>query len=383
MNRRIRLRTGLAALGLAALLLVAGRPQAQEAEASGAAAAAMLSAAELDQLTAPIALYSDPLLGSVLVAATYPLEIVEASRWRDDPANAALADGELAAALQRQSWDTSVKSLLAFPDVLRMLNDDLDWTERLGEAFLAQQADVMDSVQRLRQRAAASGARRSTPQETGTGEDDSIAIEPTTPDVGYTPYYDPAVVSGPWPWPSYPPFAFAPPAGVDLGGAMIVFGIGFAVPSWGGYGWDWQRHGLRVVPRHGSGGFPVRQWSHDAAHRRGVPYHDASVGARYASGADTGRQAFRGYPSATSERAAWPPPRPSLPTSPHPAPPERGLARGPVPRAEPRPSAPAFESFGHGTQVHGESGRGAASRSTPAPRAEPARDARGGAPPHS
>ena len=121
-----------------------------------------LSEEQLDQLTAPIALYADPLLGQVLTAATYPLEVVEAQRWLQDPANAALKGDQLAAALQQQSWDLSVKSLGPFPQLLQMMDNDLEWTERIGDAFLAQQDAVMESIQRLRRRARSSCRRCSS-----------------------------------------------------------------------------------------------------------------------------------------------------------------------------------------------------------------------------
>src|SRR5450631_384823 len=152
-------------LGVFGLLSLAV-PQTTEGPVTPAAPPQSLSPAQLDQLTASVALYSDPLLAAVLTAATYPLEVVEAARWLEDPANAALTGDQLASALQQQPWDASVKSLMSFPDVLRTMNGNLQWTERLGDAFLAQQADVMDSVQRLRRRATAAGALASTSQQT-------------------------------------------------------------------------------------------------------------------------------------------------------------------------------------------------------------------------
>jgi hypothetical protein len=411
MKRRATRWTALVISALSLMPLAAGESMAQAPDQTSAQSAPLLSPAELDQLTAPIALYSDPLLGSVLAAATYPLEVVEAARWRDDPANAALAGDQLAAALQSQSWDPSVKSLVAFPDVLRTMNGDLQWTERLGDAFLAQQADVMNSVQRLRQRAAAAGSLRSTPQQTVATEDDNVSIEPTSPDVVYTPYYDPSVVYGPWPWPDYPPFYFAIPSGIYFDGGLIGFGIGigFVSPLWGWYGWDWPHHGFNVrPPRHGPGPGPGRPWSHDPGHRRGVPYRDPGLAARY--GGAGSRQGFRGFAPSEAGRGVPARPAESSPARPAPAerfapperpaptervsPPERlprtqpGLpvervsppARSaPVERASPpervapptRAAPPAFESFGRGSQVRQEAGRGSASRSAPAPRASP------------
>ena len=332
-----------------------------------------LSAAEIDQLTAPIALYSDPLLGAVLAAATYPLEIVEAARWLGAPDNAALSGDSLAAALQRKDWDASVKSLVQFPDVLRMMNDDLQWTERLGDAFLAQQSDVMNSVQRLRQRAAAAGALQSTPQQSVASQDDNVTIEPTSPDVIYASFYDPVQVYGTWPWPDNPPVYFAQPTGVYFVSGLIGFGsaVPIAAPLWGGYAWNWPHHGLMVKP-HGSGRGPLRPWGHDPGHRGGVPYSSTALAQRYLGPGAVARKDFRGYPPAQAVRAAAQPsaaparaepgvrPVPHPPPAP-PAPPPASAHTPPV-----RPEAPAFESFGHGAQVRGEANRGSESRAAPA-----------------
>src|ERR1700728_2036185 len=180
---------------------------------------------QLDQLTAPIALYADPLVGMILMAATYPLEIVEAQRWLEDPANATIKVNDLAAALRQESWDPSIKSLVAFPRILEAMNDDMEWTEHIGDAFLAQQDAVMDSIQRLRRRAATEGVLKSTPQQTVSAEDRDIAIEPADPMTVYVPYYDPAVVYGDWPWAENPPVYFEAPADVIVSvGAVICFG---------------------------------------------------------------------------------------------------------------------------------------------------------------
>ena len=154
---------------LAALLCVNGLPalaaaaDAPPPEAAAAPQAKMFKAEEIEQLVAPIALYPDPLLAQVLMASTYPLEVVEAARWQQQ--NPKLKDKALDDAVQQQTWDPSVKSLTAFPQVLTMLNDKLDWTQKLGDAFLAQQSDVMDAVQRLRVKAEAAGNLKSTEQQ--------------------------------------------------------------------------------------------------------------------------------------------------------------------------------------------------------------------------
>jgi Protein of unknown function (DUF3300) len=240
-----------------------------------------LSAAQLDSLTAPVALYPDALIAQILAAATYPLEVVEAAHWLDDPSNAALRGDALAAALDQQSWDLSVKSLVPFPDTLRMMERNLQWTEQIGDAFLAQQPDVMDSIQRLRRLAVAAGTLSSTPQQTVSTEDGEIIVQPVGADVVYVPYYDPAVVYGPWPWVESWPFIFPPPPGIYVHGPRIVFGVGFAVlgPLWGWSYWSWPRHGLFMHPdRPHTSPFQPDPWRHDPDHRRGVPYRDRKGG---------------------------------------------------------------------------------------------------------
>ncbi|MFZ2091714.1 MAG: DUF3300 domain-containing protein, partial [Pseudolabrys sp.] len=158
----------------------------------------LLKAEELDQLVAPIALYPDALLAEVFMASTYPLEVVQADRWATD--NKALKGDQLKAAVDKQGWDDSVKSLVATPSVLTMMSTKLDWTQKLGDAILAQQPDVMDAVQRLRTKAQANNKLTSTKEQkvsvTQQENKQVIVIEPTAPDTVYVPYYDPAVVYG-------------------------------------------------------------------------------------------------------------------------------------------------------------------------------------------
>jgi hypothetical protein len=188
---------------------------------------------ELDQILAPIALYPDELIAQILTAATYPLEIVMAARWVADPKNAALKGDALTQALEGQSWDASVKSLVPFPSILKMMSDKLDWTQKLGDAFLEQEQDCLASVQNLRRKAQAAGTLKSTPQQTVTvqpreaaaptlpgpppgepitvasvTENQTIAINPANPQEVYVPYYDPATAYGAWPYSAYPPTPF-------------------------------------------------------------------------------------------------------------------------------------------------------------------------------
>jgi len=174
----------------------------------------LLSAGQLDALVAPIALYPDALLSEILMASTYPLEVVEADRWAN--ANKNLQGDALKAALDKQNWDDSIKSLAATPDVLDMMSNKLDWTQQLGDAVLAQQPDVMDAIQRLRTKAQANNKLQSTSQQTVSTQQQGgrqyIYIAPTDPDEIYVPYYDPSVVYGPWDYPDYPAYYWPPPA---------------------------------------------------------------------------------------------------------------------------------------------------------------------------
>src|SRR5512143_1253756 len=213
-----------ASLALALGTLAVGSAWAQDAAGVPAEAQqqSLLGAAQLDQLVAPIALYPDPLLAQVLMASTYPLEVVQADRFAK--ANKKLKGDKLTQALDKQDWDASVKQLVSTPTVLAMMSDQLDWTEKLGDAVLAQQADLMDAIQRLRGQAQANDKLGTTKQQKVTVSQKAnkqvIEIEPASPDVVYVPYYDPAVVYGAWPYPDYPPYYYPPPQGYIYGGAI-------------------------------------------------------------------------------------------------------------------------------------------------------------------
>ena len=249
----------------------------------------LLSQPQLETLVAPIALYPDTLLSEILVASTYPLEVVEAEQWLQQ--NPKLEGRKLMEKAQHQNWDPSVQALVAFPDVLARLNQDVRWTRDLGNAFLAQPANVMAAIQQLRAQAQANGKLQSTPQENVTTAADNgqnaIQIQPATPETVYVPSYNPEWVWGPPAYGYYPPlyyppldvgFSFLP--GIDLG---FYFGGGWGL--WGGLGWGWgpnwfggnifvnnnffHRFGFRDF-HPGFGGGNV--WSHDPAHRLGVAY---------------------------------------------------------------------------------------------------------------
>ncbi len=202
-------------------------PATPPTAAGAASSEQVLKAGELDALVAPIALYPDNLLSLVLMASTYPLEVVQADRWAKE--NKELKDDQLKAAVDKQAWDDSVKSLVATPDVLAMMSTKLEWTQKLGNAVLAQQPDVMDAVQRLRTKAEAENKLTSTKQQKVSRQQEQgkevIVIEPTDPDTIYVPYYDPAVVYGDWPYPDYPPYYFG--WSRIYPGGLIATGIAF------------------------------------------------------------------------------------------------------------------------------------------------------------
>jgi Protein of unknown function (DUF3300) len=271
-------------------------PQAESPTAPQTKPASPLSPARLGQMLAPIALYPDDLLADVLAAATYPLDVVEAARWLQDPQNAAVKDDKLFAALQQKSWDPSVKSLALFPRILRMLDANLEWTEQLGEAYLADPAALMDAVQRLRRRAQSAGRLVTTPQEIVRTEqepthiEEFITIEAPGPEVVYVPICDPSFAYGPWPYPDFPPF-FPVFAGATIGGCgwisgpiIVPFVLNFRTRHI-----EIDRKRLALFDRnrdrerdrdHALG----EEWRHDPGHRGNVPYRDAAVSALFGSG---------------------------------------------------------------------------------------------------
>lgn len=258
---------------------------------------------QIEQLVAPIALYPDALVAQILMATTYPLEVVSAARWVKE--NPGVKDKALEDALQKQSWDPSVKSLAAFPQVLAMLNEKLDMTQKLGDAFLGQQKEVLDAVQRLRAKAQAAGNLKSskeqtveTAQEAGTTV---IKIEPANPQVVYVPTYNPATVYGPWPYPAYPPYSYYPPGYVP-GAALFTFAAGVAIGSalWGGCNWGRGDVNINVNKYNNFNKTNISNgnWQHNAEHRKGAQYRDSASQQKYGKGqqrqgADS-REAFRG-----------------------------------------------------------------------------------------
>lgn len=193
---------------------------------------------ELAQMLAPIALYPDPLLSQILMAATYPFEVVEAQRWLTK--NPYIKGDALDEALQSKDWDVSILALCHYPKVLTMMSDNLNWTARLGDAFANQEAEVMDVVQELRARARAAGNLSTTAEQNVIEDDRYIQIEPISPDYIYVPAYDPYVVYGHWWLPLFPPFPIILP-GLVVTGPGIVFSpryyVGFGVFGWSSFNW--------------------------------------------------------------------------------------------------------------------------------------------------
>jgi hypothetical protein len=307
----IALRAFVVALLLSLPQAALAQAQTPPAQPASAPSQQLLTAAQVDALVAPIALYPDALLSEILMASTYPLEIVEADRWA--VANKNLKGDALKVAVGQQSWDDSVKSLVATPDVLDMMSQRLSWTQQLGDAVLAQQPDVMDAIQRLRMKAQANDKLASNQQQTvSTQQQDGkqvIVIAPTQPDTIYVPYYDPAVVYGPWPYPAYPPYYWPAPGYIAAGviATGLAFGAGYALGRWGGGGYwgggfNWGGNNINInrninINNINRGG--GNNWVHNPVHRQGVRYPNTDVaqkfgGTRNISGGAQNRLDFRG-----------------------------------------------------------------------------------------
>ena len=279
---------------------------------------APLTPQQLDNLVAPIALYPDPLMSEIFAAATYPIEIAEAEQWvRDHPK---WKPSKLMDEAKKEHWDPSVQGLVAFPEALTRLSQDIGWTTQLGNAFLAQQADVMQAVQRMRASAQAKGTLQSTPQETVNTQDQNgqraITIEPANPDIWYVPNYNPVYIWGPPVWGYYPPIFYP---GIDVGfGFFPGINIGLYFGGWGGWGWggwgwgpDWFGGGIFInhsfFHRYGFDHFhgePLGRsaWAHNPEHRLGVPYANRSVAGRFGGGAES--RGIRGEGGSREVRAA-------------------------------------------------------------------------------
>ena len=298
-----------------AIVIAPGDTWALHSSGAGNAAPAQdqqpkIPADQLDSLVAPIALYPDPLLAQVLAASTYPLELIQLQQWL--ARNPGVKDKALVDAVAKQQWDPSIQAMAALPDVVKRLADDIQWTTDLGNAFLAQQSDVMDAVQRMRKKAQDTGNLKSSEQqkvETKVIESKSvIVVEQANPQVVYVPSYDPVVVYGPAVYP-YPPIYY-PPAGYYAAGMAISFGLGIAMgAAWGG-GWGWgagwgnnqininsnnnfnrntninggNRNNINGGDRNNIGGGNRggdASWNHNPQHRGGAPYRDQATADRF------------------------------------------------------------------------------------------------------
>lgn len=385
-NRISRLFALLAAL---ALVLAQGGAHAQPAY--------VVSQQELDQMLAPIALYPDALLSQILMASTYPLEVVEAARW--SRARPGLSGDDAVRAAEGENWDPSVKSLVAFPQVLERMDENLPWTQALGDAFLDQQAQVMDTVQALRRRAETAGNLRSDDRVRVLDSGSGLMLELLNPQVVYVPYYDPLVVYGSWWWPAYPPvywqpwpgyyarpgyargFYWGPPVGISAG---FFFGA-----------FDWPRREVRVVRVNNyyySHSVAVNRavianrapgaWHHEPEHRRGMAYRSVEAQQRFGAASAPQGQGNRARPAEPRRSdgrmevrpAARPEARPEARSDgrrpdARPAAETRAKVQ-PAPAAQPAPvvqTAPADARFDHRRET-----RGTVQPAPPAPVMQPA-----------
>src|SRR3984957_7450574 len=280
---------GRVLLALAIVAATSVSAAAQQAASSPPPASqseqALLKPEQLEAVVAPIALYPDALLANMLAAATYPLEVVEADRFIKEKKD---FKGEaLKAEVDKKGWDDSVKALTATPSVLDTMSDKLDWTRSLGDAMLAQQADLMDAIQRLREKARSNNKLSTTKQQKVTVKQQdgkqAIVIEQTDPNQVYVPYYEPAVVYGAWPYANYPPYYFGYPSYIGAGviAAGGAFGTARAIGRWGNYwggGCNWGNRNVYVNHRTTNIG---NGWQHNPAHRQGVRYNNTNVQQRF------------------------------------------------------------------------------------------------------
>lgn len=272
----------------------AGKAGAQDTQAPSTGQV-RFSTAEIQQMVAAIALYPDSLLSQIFMASTYPIEVVEAARWIKQ--NPDLKGDALDTALKDMTWDVSVKSLAHFPDVLGMMSDKIDWMTKLGNAFLAQQQDVLDAVQFLRKKAQQQGNLMTTPQQRVTAQDNVIMIASVDPGFMYLPYYDPLVVYGGWWNPAYPPYWYPYNEWAHCHYALCS-GKGYPTGPWANR-WsniNWQNHQLlrnmnqtTPVNRSATAQQGPQNWQHDPQHRQGAAYRDQATTARYGQTASQAR----------------------------------------------------------------------------------------------
>jgi hypothetical protein len=371
---------------------------------------------ELEQMLASIALYPDSLLSQMFMASTYPVEVVEADKWVK--ANPKLTGDELAKKLEEQPWDPSVKSLVNFPQVLAMMSENLDNTVKIGDAFIGQQKDVMDAVQRLRAKAKSTGNLESGKEQTVTTKTEEgkevIVIESSSPTVISVPQYSPTVVYGSWPYPAYPPAPYYPPGYVAH--PVATFAAGVAIGAAWGYAWgncNWgggdvnvdinsnrnvNRNIDRTKYQNQMGGRGQGSFQHNSAHRQGAAYRNnasaqkagvgnaagragagGAAGNQYRGKADAGRATPAGANRAGTSSAAGGSARPSTGAAgAGSARPSTGAAGGGSARPSTGSSGGAFGSGGQsGAAARQASDRGAASRSSSPSRSAPSRSSGG------
>ncbi len=369
----VRLWRSLAFLLLAlALSLTSAAPRAQ-------ATTAPFDQQTLDELLAPIALYPDALLTQVLIASSYPLEVVQAARFVNR--NRDMMPDALATAAETQPWDPSVVALVRFPSVLAMMDEKLDWTQKLGDAFVAQQAAVMDTVQSLRSRAYAAGNLGSNAQQTVVVQDRFIVIQPAQPQIVYVPFFNPMFVYGNWWWGTpprwvwVPPPRYRPPGWVPGWGSGVGWGRPIGAPPWiwHGRGPNWNDRNV-VINNNNTiivNGRGPRVWTPDPGPRRGV----SNPGGR------------DGFPP-TMTGPGSPSGRPGRPSDSRPAPTRPGFSNSAPPEGMPppantesRPGArPPQPRAGPGNSVAQPAARPPAGGPAPSPGVQPARPGGSAAP---
>jgi hypothetical protein len=294
-------------LALAASLALEPVAFAQQATPTAAAQAPAASGKtfsqqDFDELLAPIALYPDALLSQVLMASTYPLEVVEAARWQKD--NPSVKDKALEDALQKQTWDPSVKALVAVPQVLTMMSEKVDWTQKLGDAFLSDQEQMLKTVQSLRVKADAAGnlktSKEMTVEKATENNVQVIKIEQPAPETVYVPTYNPATVYGAWPYPAPPPYYYYPPGYAYGSGLAFATGVFVGAAIWGGIGWGNNNVNVNVNRYNNFNKTNISNgnWNHNSDHRKGVSYRDNATSQKFNRGGNAqssqAREQFRG-----------------------------------------------------------------------------------------
>jgi hypothetical protein len=285
--------TGLAQSPPVPIIVAQGQaPQGASGSATSSQNASGFSIEQLDQMLAPIALYPDPLMAQILMAATYPADIADAAKW--SKANPDMKGDAATKAVQDQPWDPAVQAIVAFPQVVQMMGEKADWTQNLGDAFLASPKDVLDSAQRLRAKAQQQGNLKSSEQQKVVVEQEPqtqqtvIKIEPANPETVYVPAYNPTTVYGTWPYPAYPPYYYPPSPyyypGYYPGAALasgIMFGVGVAAVgaiwgncNWGGGDVNINANRYNSINTNRQIDRSQTSFKHNAENRRGTPYRD-------------------------------------------------------------------------------------------------------------